>query len=80
MTEVLDFGLADLSAGDGDNLTDWCLEQFCEHYGYESVTKDDIWEYLYGVMHAPDWREKYKHDLQRNLPRVGKLYRWLQVS
>ena len=21
-------------------------------------------------MHAPDWRERYKHDLQRNLPRV----------
>ena len=34
------------------------------------ITKDDIWEYLYGVMHAPDWRERYRHDLQRNLPRV----------
>ncbi|MXW59336.1 MAG: hypothetical protein F4124_07675 [Acidimicrobiia bacterium] len=52
-----------------DNITDWCLEQFHAHYG-DHVTKDDIWEYLYGVMHAPDWRERYKHDLQRNLPRV----------
>ena len=70
MTDTLDLGLEDLSAGDGDNVTDWCLEQFHVHYGDESITKDDIWEYLYGVMHAPDWREKYKHDLQRNLPRV----------
>ena len=54
---------------DDDNITDWCLEQFHGHYG-DHITKDDIWEYLYGVMHAPDWRERYKHDLQRNLPRV----------
>ena len=54
---------------DDDNITDWCLEQFQTHYG-DHITKDDIWEYLYGVMHAPDWRERYKHDLQRNLPRV----------
>ena len=53
-----------------DNITDWCLEQFRSHYGDDSIGKDDIWEYLYGVMHAPDWRERYRHDLQRNLPRV----------
>ena len=54
---------------DGDNITDWCLEQFHGRYGTH-ITKDDIYEYLYGVMHAPDWRERYKHDLQRNLPKV----------
>ncbi len=69
MTETLDFGLADSSADGGDNVTDWCLEQFQTRYGPQ-ITKDDIWEYLYGVMHASDWRDKYKHDLQRNLPRV----------
>ncbi len=57
------------SGADGDNITDWCLQQFQERYGSD-VTKDDIWEYLYGVMHAPDWREKYAPDLQRSLPRV----------
>ena len=69
MTETLDLGLEDLSADGEDNVTDWCLERFQTRYGPQ-VTKDDIWEYLYGVMHASDWRDKYKHDLQRNLPRV----------
>ncbi len=55
---------------DGDNITDWCLDEFRSHYRDETITKDDIWEYLYGVMHAPDWRERYRFDLQRNLPRV----------
>ncbi len=58
------------SEQDEDNITDWCLDQIRDHYRDEAITKDDIWEYLYGVMHAPDWRERYRHDLQRNLPRV----------
>lgn len=52
-----------------DNVTDWCLEQFQDRYG-SHVSKDDIWEYLYGVMHAPDWRDRFRHDLQRSLPRL----------
>ena len=56
-------------SSDGHNVTDWALGQFRERYG-EHITKDGIWEYMYGVMHAPDWRERYKHDLQRNLPRI----------
>ena len=57
-------------AEDSDNITDWCLDEFRTRYGDPGITKDDIWEYLYGVMHAPDWRERYRHDLQRSLPRV----------
>ena len=52
-----------------DNITDWALRKFQEKYGV-SVSKDDIWHYIYGVMHAKDWRKKYKHDLQRELPRI----------
>lgn len=53
-----------------DNVTDWALEQFQAHYGDESLTKDDVWEYMYGVMHAPDWRNRYAPDLKRLLPRI----------
>lgn len=54
---------------DDDNITDWALDQFRTRYG-PHITKDSIWEYTYGAMHAPDWRERYRHDLQRNLPRI----------
>ncbi len=56
--------------GDDHNVTDWFLERVQSHYDRTDITKDDIWEYLYGVMHAPDWREKYRHELSRQLPRV----------
>ena len=54
---------------DADNITDWALARFQTRYG-PNVTKDAVWEYMYGVMHAPDWRERYRHDLQRQLPRI----------
>lgn len=72
-------GLADEhpQQDDTDNITDRCLERFRGHYGpteidgaVRDIAKDDIWEYLYGVMHAPDWRAKHTHDLKRSLPRV----------
>ena len=66
MTSTLDLGLG---AEDDDNITDWALQRFQARYG-PHITKDSIWEYAYGVMHAPDWRERYRHDLQRNLPRI----------
>lgn len=70
MTDMLQLPLPGAGAPrDTDNITDWALAQFQSRYGPE-ISKDDIWEYLYGIMHAPDWREYYRHDLQRNLPRV----------
>ena len=70
MADTLNLNIPEVGpTTDSDNITDWALEQFRAKYGSE-ITKDDIWEYLYGVMHAPDWRERYRHDLQRNLPRI----------
>ena len=51
------------------NVSDWSLKKFQEVYSPD-VTKADIWEYMYGVMHAPDWREKFRTELQKNLPRI----------
>ena len=53
-----------------DNITDWCLQQFRMQYSTLHITKDDIWYYLYGVLHAPDYRKRYKADLSKELPRI----------
>ena len=34
------------------------------------ITKDDIWSYLYGLLHAPDYRARYQADLSKDLPRI----------
>ncbi len=53
-----------------DNVTDWCLQQFRTQYPALHITKDDIWHYLYGLLHAPDYRKRYKADLSKDLPRI----------
>ncbi|MYD89694.1 MAG: DEAD/DEAH box helicase [Caldilineaceae bacterium SB0662_bin_9] len=53
-----------------DNITDWCLQQFRTQYPNEHITKDDIWHYVYGLLHAPDYRERYRADLSKDLPRI----------
>ena len=53
-----------------DNITDWCLQQFRAKYPVLQITKDDIWHYIYGFLHAPDYREKYRADLSKDLPRI----------
>ncbi len=53
-----------------DNITDWCAQQFRAQYPDLRITKDDIWHYVYGLLHAPDYRERFKADLSKDLPRI----------
>ena len=53
-----------------DNITDWCVQQFRTQYPALHITKDDIWHYFYGLLHAPDYRERFKADLSKDLPRI----------
>ena len=53
-----------------DNITNWCLQQFRQQFPALQITKDDIWHYIYGLLHAPDYREKYRADLSKDLPRI----------
>jgi len=60
-------------ASDGeriDNITDWGLNQFREKYANNEITKDDIFYYVYGVLHCPDYRAKYEQNLKRDFPRI----------
>ena len=53
-----------------ENITDWALEQFRAHYGDEAIGKWDIFLYVYGLLHHPDYRERYQMNLKRDLPRL----------
>ncbi|MCZ0939117.1 MAG: DEAD/DEAH box helicase family protein [Caldilineaceae bacterium] len=53
-----------------DNITEECLQQFRKQYPDLHINQDDIWNYIYGLLHAPDYREKYRADLSKDLPRI----------
>ena len=53
-----------------ENITDWALAEFRNHYGDDTITKWDIFHYNYGILHHPDYREKYQANLKRDLPHI----------
>nr|WP_276977664.1 type ISP restriction/modification enzyme [Ferrimicrobium acidiphilum] len=54
----------------GENVTDWALESFREHYGDKNIERVDIFHYVYAILNSSGYREKYSSDLKRALPRV----------
>ncbi len=53
-----------------ENITNWALEHFRKHYAARKITKWDIFYYVYGVLHHPEYRAKYAENLKRELPRI----------
>ena len=53
-----------------DNITNWGLKQFQEHYKNKKISKEDIFHYTYGVLHNPEYRKKYEINLKREFPRI----------
>ena len=52
-----------------DGVTDWILSTARKQYG-SRVTKEDIFYYVYGILHAPDYRTTFTADLKKSLPRL----------
>ncbi|MHA6797534.1 DEAD/DEAH box helicase (plasmid) [Pseudonocardia bannensis] len=52
-----------------DNITDVALRRFTAAFG-SGITKDDIFFYVYGLLHSPEYRQTYAADLKKMLPRI----------
>lgn len=69
-THCYAFSVYDQDGTRHDNITDWALTEFQTHYQDASITKKDIFHYVYGVLHDPHYRAKYEINLKRSLPRI----------
>ena len=61
-----------------ENITDWALAQFREHYTDEQITKWDIFHYTYALLHHPAYRERYQVNLKRDLPHIPSAPEFLE--
>lgn len=52
-----------------DGISDWILQQAHERYG-KDVKREDIFYYVYGFLHSPEYRKKFANDLRLMLPRI----------
>ena len=62
------FGEPDLERR--DNIPDVAVQRFQERYRDEEINGDAVFDYVYGVPHAPAYREHFGNDLAKELPRV----------
>ncbi|QEE08194.1 N-6 DNA methylase [Bartonella kosoyi] len=58
-----------------DALTDEGLAYFKAAYPGEVITKDDLFYYVYGILHSEDYRVRYAHNLSKELPRIPTVKR-----
>jgi len=53
-----------------DGLSDAGLAHFQQHYPSETISKEDVFYYVYGLLHSPDYRARYAANLSKELPRM----------
>ena len=53
-----------------DNITNWGLSQFRDRYKKPLIQTEDIFHYVYAVLHHPAYRTKYELNLKREFPRI----------
>jgi predicted helicase len=58
-----------------DNITDGILKLYQDKFGSQ-VSKDDIFNYVYGVLHSEQYRNTFAADLKRMLPRIPLAGSW----
>lgn len=71
-------------------ITDWIFDYVNKKYNLVAsspspfgrggqggeVTKEDIFYYVYGILHCPSYREKYQNDFKKALPRIPFVERY----
>ena len=53
-----------------ESVSEYGLKHFQSHYRNGDISRDDIFYYVYGLLHSEQYREKYKDNIRRELPRI----------
>ena len=52
------------------NITDFSLILYQNYYQNNSITKEQIFYYIYGLLHHPNYRKKFANNLKKELPHI----------
>lgn len=56
-----------------DGITDEGLAHFQNYYPSEKITKEDLFYYIYGLLHSEDYKTRYADNLTKELPRIPRV-------
>ena len=53
-----------------DAITDYALRYFRDAFPSESVSREDVFHYVYGLLHSEEYRDRFSANLAKELPRI----------
>lgn len=53
-----------------ENIPDDIQTEFRETYQDQTISKEDIFYYVYGILHSPEYKQRFAADLKKMLPRI----------
>lgn len=56
-----------------DAITDEGLAHFQEAYPNQAISKEDLFYYVYGILHSEDYRSRFANNLSKELPRIPRV-------
>jgi predicted helicase len=56
-----------------DAITAEGLKHFQDAYPGETITREDVFYYVYGLLHSTDYRERFADNLGKELPRIPRV-------
>lgn len=56
-----------------DAITDEGLAHFQEAYPNQTISKEDLFYYVYGILHSEDYRSRFANNLSKELPRIPRV-------
>jgi predicted helicase len=63
-----------------DGISDAGLTHFQAAYPAKTITKEDLFYYIYGLLHSPDYRSRYADNLGKELPRIPAVVSFADFS
>lgn len=68
--DLFDGGDDSVAATVNDGITDEGLKHFVDAYNGASISKEDLFYYIYGLLHSTEYKERYADNLSKELPRI----------
>ena len=53
-----------------DAITEEGLDYFRQAYPDQVITRDDVFYYIYGLLHSKDYRKRFRNNLAKGVPRI----------
>ncbi|MEM9050329.1 MAG: type ISP restriction/modification enzyme [Pseudomonadota bacterium] len=59
-----------------DGITDAAIKHFQDAYSGQSIGKEQLFYYIYGLLHSPEYRTRFKNNMTKELPRIPSVRRF----